>query len=256
MSYIYQMHHNIVTRKQFVSLAADKVLLPATHIPTIKSPWRLEDGRNLVRELNEKVHQTATGHGPWESIQNAKVRTKLSVGFIISAIRDGHLQISKFEGLDGYRSFCVSKAEMDKLAAKIIQEAGPDVQSSDRAVCTAAAFGRSVGMRENEAFLRLVRGGHTPASQITTSKAGQQRFYLTQDDIAAFHERFVTQNTLATKYSTFWRTIISQLKSEGIAPFTFKGEEYGHLYLRAHAEEFLQTKYAQTKLSDHKVHNH
>ena len=227
------------TRAQFKSLSEGGFLLPATDIPTIKSPWRLQDGIRLVDELNSLACNTTANKNQWESLQHACLRKKLDINSIIIAIKDGNLRIARFEGADGYRSFCVSKVEVDDFA--------PDKTKDDvgapfpiEVISTASAFGRSVGMRENEALVRLVRDGHTPASHKTVSKTGLERFYVTASDISAFHTKFVTQKTLSEDHGIFWRTIITRLQKGGVAPFSWKDEEYGHLYLRNDAEAFFQ----------------
>ncbi|MEO9651852.1 MAG: hypothetical protein ABJ360_24815 [Roseobacter sp.] len=95
-------------------------------------------------------------------------------------------------------------------------------------------------MRENEAFVRLVRAGCTPASYAEISKTGKNRYYVTEEDIAAFHLQYLTQNTMAVELNTFWRTLVSQLQAAGVKPFTSGNEEYGHLYLRADVEELFR----------------
>lgn len=227
------------THKQFESLAQAKLLIPMTNIPTVKSPWRIEDGTKLVCDLNDLVVKSVTEEEHWEVIQQAKSRTKLDVGFIIGAIRDGRLRLAKFEGVDGYRSFCVSKVEIDKLSAENSDEITPGALLPPEVICTAAAFGRSVGIRGNQAFIRLVRAGLTPASHTVVTKSGLKRFYVTESDISEFHERFVTQATMAAEYDVAWRTLVSRLHAGGVAPFSSESEEFGNLYLRADVETFF-----------------
>ena len=227
------------THKQFKSLAEAKLLIPVTNISTVKSPWRIEDGINLVSNLNDLVAKSVTDEEQWEVIQKAKSRTKLAVGFIIDAIRDGRLQLAKFEGVDGYRSFCVSKAEMDKLLAENSHEITTGPRLLPGVICTAAAFGRSVGMRGNQAFIRLVRARLTPASHVVVTKSGVKRFYVTESDIAAFHEKFVTQASMAAEYGVDWRILLSRLQAGGVEPFSSGSDGFGHLYVRVDVEEFF-----------------
>ena len=229
------------THKQFESLAEAKLLIPMTNIPTVKSPWRIEHGTKLVSDLNDLVVKSVTDEEHWEVIQQAKSRTKLGVGFIIDAIRDGRLRLAKFEGVDGYRSFCVSKAEMDKIKAESSHEIATGSRLPTEVICTAAAFGRSVGIRENQAFIRLVRAGLTPASHTVVTKSGLKRFYVIESDIAAFHERFVTQATMAAERNVSWRTLVTRLQAGGVESFSFGGEVFGHLYLRAEVDTFFAT---------------
>jgi hypothetical protein len=228
------------TLKQLKRLAEDGVLVPRTEIATIKSPWRLEDGVSLINELNAKVIEISVTDCDWVLIQKAKSRTKMSVGSIIQLIREGALRIALREGMQGYKNFCVNKNEVDQLVADNSGGIEKKPQYPDGVVSTASAFGRSIGMRENEAFIRLVRSGHTPASHADISKAGKKRYYVTEEDIAAFHRKYLTQNTMAIEFNGFWRTLITRLQAAGVKPFASAREEYGHLYLRADVEEFFR----------------
>ncbi|NOE28326.1 hypothetical protein [Ruegeria sp. HKCCD6157] len=70
---------------------------------------------------------------------------------------------------------------------------------------------------------------------------------MTEDDIAAFHQRFFTQKTLADEYNGFWRTLVAQLQAGGVEPFTSDGETFGHLFLRADVERFFEKPVADCK---------
>lgn len=228
------------TLKQFKGLAEDGVLVPRIDLPTIKSPWRLEDGISLINELNDKAIKISVDDCEWEFIQQAKSRTKMSTGSIIGFIRNDTLRIALKEGMQGYKNFCVNIGEVDQLVADNSGAIEKKPQYPDGAVSTASAFGRSIGMRENEAFVRLVRAGHTPASYTDISKAGKKRHFVSEEDIAAFHQQYLTQNTMAVEFNTFWRTLITRLQAAGVKPLTSGGEEYGHLYLRADVEELFR----------------
>lgn len=224
------------TKKQFKSLIEDGLLVPRTKISTVKSPWRLQDGLDFVETLGRLAPTVVSDESKWEPIQQAKKRTRLSVGSIIQAIRDGRLSAARFEGLTGYRSICVLKTEIDQLAAQCIEVQAKRSELPPDVVCSAAAFGRSVGMRENQAFQRLAQGGHTPASVKVVSENGTERFYVTETDIEAFHQKFLTQNTMASEYAGFWRTLVEKLISRGVEPFTSDGESFGNLFLRVDVE--------------------
>lgn len=224
------------TKTQFKSLIEDGLLVPRTNISTVKSPWRLQDGLDFVEALIRMAPEVVSDVSKWEPIQQAKKRTRLSVGSIIQAIRDGRLSAAKFVGLTGYSSICVPKADIDQLASQSTTVSAKPYKLPPAVVCSAAAFGRSVGMRERQAFQRLVQGGHTPASHSVVSKNGTERFYVTEKDIEAFHQRFLTQNTMASEYEGFWRTLVEKLISRGVEPFTSDGESFGSLFLRVDVE--------------------
>ena len=230
------------TKKQFKSLVEGGLIVPRTKISTVKSPWRLQDGLDFVEALIRLAPEVVHDVSKWEPIQQAKKRTRLSVGSIIQAIRDGRLSAARFDGLTGYSSICVPKADIDQLASQSTMVSPKPSKLPPAVVCSAAAFGRSVGMRENQAFQRLVQGGHTPASHTVLSKNGTERFYVSEKDIEAFHQRFLSQKTLAIEYNGFWRTLVEKLMSLGVEPFTSDGESFGHLFLRVDVEREFANK--------------
>ena len=165
----------------------------------------------------------------------------MNAGTIINSIRDGSLQIAETKGIQGYSGFVVRKDEIDLLLGKNTDVIEDKPQGPEGVVSTAAAFGRSVGMRENEAFVRLVRAGHTPASHTDISKTGKKRYYMTEEDIAAFHQEYLTQSTMSAEFNVFWRTLITRLQTAQVKPFTSGNEEYGHLYLRTDVRRFFRS---------------
>lgn len=227
------------TKTQFNSLVEDGLLAPRTKISTIKSPWRLQDGLEFLKTLTNLATSVARDEAQWEQIQQAKKRSGLGVGCIIQAIFDGRIGVARFGGLEGYKALSVRKIEIDQLASQHIEVRGKRLSHPPEVVCTAAAFGRSVGMRENQAFQRLVKAGHARASHAEVAKNGSVRFYVTQDDTADFHRRFFTQKTLADQYGGFWRTLVENLLARGVERFSVDGESFGNLFLRADVEREL-----------------
>jgi hypothetical protein len=214
------------TRSQFASLAADGVLVPCIDVPTIKSPWRVSDGLELVAELKEMAVPVDPTDKSWESIQRAKSRSSISVGTIIAAIRDRKIQLGLRTDTAEYGGFCVLKVDVDGMAISI-------GRTIDQPHLTAAAFGRSVGKRKQGWFKMLSAAGHTPSTQMPHPKWGGVRTYVSQADQAAFHERFITPSTMAKEIDRDRREILSMLNAAGIAPFSPSGEDYGRLYLRS-----------------------
>ena len=100
----------------------------------------------------------------------------------------------------------------------------------------AASFGRSIGLRDAGRFLALVAAGHTLARRETHPRTGVERFYLSADDIAAFHRRFVTLTTLAAEHGSHRNTVAARLKAAGVHPFAPGGEDFGQIWLREEAE--------------------
>ncbi|MEP6017815.1 MAG: hypothetical protein ABJ251_04925 [Paracoccaceae bacterium] len=57
--------------------------------------------------------------------------------------------------------------------------------------------------------------------------------------VGAFHQRFLSQKTLASEYNRFWRTLVEKLISRGVEPFSSDGESFGNLFLRVDVEREL-----------------
>ncbi len=106
------------TRRQFSSLAEDGVLRPRFSIPTMKSPWRISDGLALVEELKRLAKPIDAPDDRWEQIQQAKKRSGINVGSILSAVRLGKLNLARRLDQEGYKSFLVLKLEIDTMRVR------------------------------------------------------------------------------------------------------------------------------------------
>jgi len=220
------------TRRQLESLIKDRVLVPWTDIATIKSPWRLSDGTDLIDELGGLSVPVAVSDHRWEGIQQAKNRSGLRVGEIIRAVRDGSLQIGRLEDKVGYAQFCVLIAEIDENIRS-------RHDSADITFVTAAAFARKIGIRAEGWFEELAAAGHTPATHRLHPKLGVMKTYLSEHDADAFHGRFLTPTTMMVEFGEHRQTLLRKLKDAAVMPFKPNGEDYGTLYLRTDIEAVL-----------------
>ena len=105
---------------------------------------------------------------------------------------------------------------------------------------TVAAFGRQIGMRDHGRFPALVTSGHTSATRKQNPITGLTQLYMTEADIAVFHERYFTLPTMAREYGIDRRALLTRLKSSAIRPFKPNDQDYGHLYLRKDVDAFLK----------------
>jgi hypothetical protein len=217
------------TLSQLKSLETDGVLVPRIDVPTIKSPWRLADGLALVQELSVLSSVTTLSDNRWEAIQRAKKRSKICVGAIITAIREGQLQLGRYSDVAGYAGFCVMKSEIDELG--LVENEQPDFD-----YITLAAFGRSVGMRDRGWFKSLVDGGHTPATRILHPTGDREQLTVSTADAAEFHKRFFTAATMEKEFGVHRRTLLAKLRSACIGAFTPGGQDFGKIYLREDVE--------------------
>lgn len=233
--------HMGATRRQLASLAEDNVLRPRIDIPTIKLPWRVSDGLALVAELQEMALSTDPTDIRWEGIQQAKSRSGLRVGTIIAAIRARRLRIGRREDLRGYAGFSVLKTEIDGLKPS-------NQEQSVRPVVSAAVFGRSVGMRGNGWFEKLYTTGHTPATRMPHPKFGGMHVYLTQADVAAFNERFLTSSTMEREFTQHKRTLLAKLRLAHVRTFAPDDQDFGALYLREDVEAVIKPALTRPKI--------
>jgi hypothetical protein len=211
------------TKSELTALVDDGVLVPRIRAAAVKSPWRLSDGLALRDELLAKVTaQVDANDLAWEGILNARRRIGVRVGQIIAAILSGQLPVGHRRDLEGFRGLLVLKNSIDQMKA----------HAPSRQLTPAAAFGCTVGLRDNGSFVALLVAGHTPATRMKHPKTGVEMFFMTEEDISAFHQRFMTLTTMASEFGESALTVLSRIKAADIRPFAPNGESYGHLYLR------------------------
>ena len=175
----------------FDALVADSVLAPRAQ--GVQAAWRLRNGLDLVAEVQAHATPLAAGATGWESLQGARARSALRLDEILGAIREGRLQVGQQAGSDGWRSFRVRKAEIDRMAR-------PRCAPTERGMIPAGAVAREVGLRDGGHFLTLLAGGHSPAQRMKHPRTGVERLYMSPEDIAAFHRRFLTLRTMAMEF--------------------------------------------------------
>ncbi len=215
------------TKGEFASLAQSEILVRRIPNAKVKSPWRISDGVALVDELHELAMSIEAIDESWERIQDAKNRTNLSLAAIIKQVRVQKLQLGRRVDLEGYTAFCVLKEEIDAMKTEEVERTGGPMM-------TAAAFGRSVGIRTQGWFERLSSAGHTPATRRPHPKYGGDWIYASIGDIEEFHKRFVTSKTIRDDFGHYRRFLLKKLNR-----FAPNGEDYGPLFLREDVEALL-----------------
>jgi hypothetical protein len=103
-------------QNSFDALVADGVLAPRA--PGVQAAWRLQDGLDLVAEVQARATRIAAGATGWESLQGARARSGLVLDEILGAIRDRRLQVGQQAGSKGWRSLRVRKAEIDRMTGR------------------------------------------------------------------------------------------------------------------------------------------
>lgn len=215
------------TRNEMEALENDGVLVPRTRLPAVKSPWRAADGEALIAQL-ARLSTVADPRGPdWQSLQLARKRIGIPISALIAFFEDRSLTLGKRPDVFGYHGFVVRRSELDRL----VLPAETDLAAPLHGL-SAAEFGRTVGLRSKGHFLALVEAGHTPATEVLHPKTGQKQKRMSKDDVAAFHEKFVTLTTLSFETGQHRNAARALIKAAGIKAFSPEGQGFGSIYLR------------------------
>jgi hypothetical protein len=91
----------------------------------------------------------------------------------------------------------------------------------------------------NGTLAGFVAAGHTPARQIRNPKTLRMQVFLTDEDVAAFHRRFVTIASLEAETGCHRNTLRGLLSAARIVRVRPGGRDFGPIYLRADLEAAL-----------------
>ncbi|RBI67540.1 hypothetical protein DQW77_17540 [Roseovarius sp. TE539] len=220
------------TRQELIALTDAGVLVPRTRTETVKKPWRVSDGLGLVAELSTGAASVDGNDATWETLLHACKRRKTGIAHLIDTIRENRLSVGRRRDAQGFHGIVVPKSEVDLIIppeARVRAESDADLSDT----VPAAEFGRSVGLRDGRVFQSLIEAGHVPAQKVMNPRTGRPQYRMTADDIAAFHERFVTLTTLATESGLHRNTLKSKFASHAVVPFSQGGQDFGPVYRRA-----------------------
>jgi hypothetical protein len=188
-----------------------------------------------VAEVQARAPRLAAGATGWESLQGARARSGLGLDEILGAIRGGGLQVGQQAGSDGWRSFRVRNAEINRMAR-------PRGAPTERGMIPAGAVAREVGLRDGGHFLALLAAGHSPAQRMKHPRTGVERLYMSPEDIAAFHHRLLTLRTMAKEFGTTRGDAIpARLDTAGVERFAPGGVDHDPIWLRAEVEAALRS---------------
>jgi hypothetical protein len=223
------------TKQELSALAAEGVLIPRTRVEKVKNPWRIDDGVALVTELSADAIPVDEGCQDWETLLLTRKRTRVTLVDLITGIRDKQLTVGQRAGIAGFHGIVLRKIEIEVIVPR--REAArkallDEVLGEDHGQTAAAQFGRSVGLRDGGTFLALIEAGHVPARQTMNPMTGRLQYWMTPNDMAAFHERFITLTTISEETGQHRNTLRGFVKSEGIIPFSPEGQDFGPVYLR------------------------
>jgi hypothetical protein len=119
--------------------------------------------------------------------------------------------------VEGFHGLVVRTRDVDALAPRIVEPERHRTPTLRRWRAPPASGDGC--LRDEGHFLAPVEAGHIPAVQVANPDAGRLQHFLRPVDIAAFHRRFVTLTTLASKTSRHLNTLRGKLAAAGIARF-------------------------------------
>lgn len=104
----------------------------------------------------------------------------------------------------------------------------------------ASIYAVKLGISAKAWFHKLFVAGHVSARWVPHPTNGTEVLYLTNEDIAAFHARFMTPMTMQAEFGVTWQKCMVELRKVGVTPFTEDDQEFGPLYERRYVEPILQ----------------
>lgn len=219
------------TRTELSSLKKEGLLIPRIQVEKVKNRWRVSDGTTFVAELSAGAISVDSEDPHWETLLLARRRTGVTLQELVKGIRNKQMTVGQLVGVAGFNGIVVQKSEVDLMAAPR-KRARNDVRDEVPGTMAAAKFGRSVGLRDGGTFLALIKAGHVPARLVVNPQMGRPQFRMTPDNMASFHQRFVTLTTLSTEIGQHRNTLKAVLASARITPFSPEGQDFGSVYLR------------------------
>lgn len=232
------------TKAELEALEEEGLLVPRTQIAKVKKPWRISDGIKFVDDLSAQAELVSEDDDSWETLVLARKRTRVRLRDQIKAIHDKRLTLGKLARTPGFHGLVIKKFEVDCLRASLPKNSSSGVEdlseSRPRGLMSAAEFGRSVGLRDRGYFISLIEAGHVSAIRLKNSTTGRQQYWLSAEDIASFHGRFVTLTTLSNETGHHRNTLKSQLEASRVARFAPRDQDFGAVYLREEVAGALQ----------------
>lgn len=224
------------TKMELIGLEEEGLLAPRTRIPSVKNVWRIADGEALVAKLTARAVTVTADDASWETLLLARRRTRISLAKMIAAIDDGSLDVGARQGAAGFHGIVV---RTDQLATLLAIEERPDPTEGGK-LQSAAAFGRSIGLRDNGSFAALIEAGHVPAKARLHPGTKRMQYWMDEADIAAFTARFATPTMLTSETGLHRNTIYTLLGAARVDPFTPNGKDFGPIFLRSDLTEIPQ----------------
>jgi hypothetical protein len=224
------------TKMELIGLEEEGLLVPRTRIPSVKNVWRIADGEAFVAKLTARAATVAADDPSWETLLLARRRTLISLASMIAAIDDGNLDVGARQGVAGFHGIVV---RTDQLAPLLTIEKRPDPTEGGK-LQSAAAFGRSVGLRDNGSFVALIEAGYVSAKERLHPGTKRMQYWMDEADITAFTARFATPTMLTNETGLHRNTIYTLFAAARVDPFTPNGKDFGPIFLRSDLSEIPQ----------------
>jgi hypothetical protein len=227
------------TLPELNALEESGLLIPRTRVAKVKNQWRISDGLAFLAELQTGAQKVLETDDDWETLLLARRRRYIDLGTLVQSIRDGMLVHGQRQGINGFHGIVVRKRDVDVMAAetrskqRIITGTLPGVMS-------AAAFGRSVGLRDHGSFVALIEAGETPAVLTHHPVTKRPQYQMDQSNIDAFHKKFVTLSTLIQKTGLHRNALGARLSHARVTRYSPDGQDFGAVYLCSEAEAALR----------------
>lgn len=218
------------TKMELIALAESGILRPRTRVEKVKNPWRISDGVKLVSELSSDAITVEADDTKWETLLRACRRSGTRLDDLIARIRDKSLAVGRKSGESGFHGIVVPKHDVDALAT--LAQSTPKTVSATLPGMAAASFGRSLGLRDGGVFQAMVEGGYVPASRIINPQTKRPQYWMTPENMTAFHRQFVTLTSLSAETGQHRNTLKMQLAAKTAPRFCPEGQDFGPVYLR------------------------
>ncbi|NVK47127.1 MAG: TniQ family protein [Rhodobacteraceae bacterium] len=211
-----------MSRSQFDLLVKAEILAPSLSDTNTKHVWDPREGQKFLDNILDGAETLQQAQHGWEHIAKCAARLKCGPGDIIRAIADGRVRrVGRNVQFEGYRSVHIYHEEV----AQALGAGEPTAMSLQ-------LFAKTIGLGQPVFLNRLVKNGHTPATQIQNPKTKALQRYITDEDARAFHAKLVTVRTLAKARGTTWQMLSARLRQAEITPFSPDGMDYGYVYLK------------------------
>ena len=210
-----------ISPSQVTTLRVSGYLTPSFGKPGYRPLWDLAEAEEFLAALDRNVVEVLKGDPAWEDIGSAASRLRISPGDIVAMRIDGRLShFGRVAGTSGYRALMV---HLDSLRA-VLERPKPPMNIQE--------FAKEVGLRW-PAARRLILRGLTPSTILRNPASGAQQAYVTDEDLKAFHQKFLTLMTLSREQGRPWQAISKALRDQGVPAFRHEGRDFGQLYERA-----------------------